>query len=115
MECNYKTLVLVDDSLSVEKGNQEIIKATLTYLFEHADAEDAFALAVFGETVNYAADYGVDRQSLIEAVDELTFTDQDTYLADALMGILQEYSPYHGRPVGGIVYLCRGGTLFYVG
>lgn len=91
MECNYKTLVLVDNSLSVEKGNQEIIKATLTYLFEHADEEDAFALAVFGETVYYAEDYGINRQSLIKAVNELTFTDQDTYLADALMGILQDW------------------------
>ncbi|MFT3984420.1 MAG: FHA domain-containing protein [Lachnospiraceae bacterium] len=91
MECNYKTLVLVDDSLSVEKGNQEIIKAVLAYLFEHAGKEDGFALAVFGETVDYAADYGTDRKSLIKSVNELTFTDKNTCLADALMETLREW------------------------
>ncbi len=91
MECNYKTLVLVDDSLSIGPGNREIVKEVLIYLFEHAEEGDAFALAFFGETIDYATDYETDRQSLMKALDAFILTDQDTYLTDVLMDILQEW------------------------
>lgn len=91
MEGNYKSLILVDNSLSIGKGNQEIIKETLSYLFEQAGEEENFSLAAFGENTQTLVPFGGDRKTLADAADNLTYTNQDTYITDALMTVLQEW------------------------
>ncbi|HOO26922.1 MAG TPA: FHA domain-containing protein [Lachnospiraceae bacterium] len=91
MEERYKTLILVDNSLSVKKGSQQIIKETLTYLFEHAGDEEDFSLAVFGEEISYLKEYGTDRQELITAAEQIVFENKDTYITDVLMNVVNEW------------------------
>lgn len=91
MKGNYKSLVLVDNSLSIGNGNREIIKETLSYLFEQAGEEENFSLAAFGENVQTLVSYDEDKKILVDAVNNLTYANQDTYITDTLMTVLQEW------------------------
>lgn len=91
MGSTHKSLVLVDDSLSIGKGNREIVKETLSYLLTHADDEEDFSLAAFGENIRVLTEYGTERESAVNTIRNLTYTNQDTYITDVLMAVMQEW------------------------
>lgn len=92
MEHQYKTLILVDQSSSISKGNREIIQAVLRYLVEHADSDTQFGFATVTSDYEILKEFDVDRYEILDAIGMLTYQEEQTYVTDALMNIVSEWT-----------------------
>lgn len=87
----FRTVVLVDNSLSISSENREKIKETIVQLIQnHVDGEN-FELYTF-DTELHQIGSGTDYSSLIKAVNDVTFNDQDAYLIECTASILEDLS-----------------------
>lgn len=92
MEHQYKTLILVDQSSSISRGNREIIQAVLRYLVEHADSDTQFGFATITSDYEILKEFDVDRYEILDAIGMLTYQEEQTYVTDALMNIVNEWT-----------------------
>ena len=86
-ELFFRTVILLDNSLSIHEGNREKIKILLQKLIRERADREQIALYTFSETPELVAE-GDDTESLLRAVDEIRFMDQDSFLADCLAEVL---------------------------
>ena len=91
MAIGYKTLIMIDNSMSVGKANFILSKETARYICEHLNENDECRIAVFGEDIEYLTDYSNDRQMLSDSIDKIEMTDKDTYITDNLAAVLNEW------------------------
>ena len=82
-ELLFRIVILLDNSLSIHEGNREKIKTLLQKLIRERADREQIALYTFSETPELVAE-GDDTESLLRAVDEIRFMDQDSFLADFL-------------------------------
>lgn len=87
-----KTLVLIDNSLSVGRKHKERIQIVLCDLFANASDNETFMIAAFGETTEPMTEYTNMYQPLENAVLALEYYNRDTYLTDALYRVVQEWN-----------------------
>lgn len=86
-----KTLILVDNSLSIgTKSNEAKIKAILTRLIWNHQYEERFAIKTIAEESEVVMDYTDNYDALRLAIDGITFMDQDTFLRNLLYQEIQE-------------------------
>lgn len=85
-----KTLVLVDNSLSIPNADRAIIKQFLQdFIADKKDAEQIL-IGTFSDQSTYMTDYTDDYTTLKSAVDRIEYQDQETYLTDVLYDILSK-------------------------
>ncbi len=88
LEVPMKTLVMIDNSLSITKADREKIAAFLQdFLADRLDKEQ-IAIATFSEQIIYLTDYTSDYAVLKNAAEGITYQDQETYLTDVLYELL---------------------------
>ena len=89
-----KTLILVDNSLSIGngKGNADKIKAILTRLIWNHQPMERFALKTFSDHAETVIDYTNNYDAVRQAVEGLTYHDQDTYLRNVLYDEIMKLS-----------------------
>jgi len=88
LEVPMKTLVMIDNSLSITKTDREKIAAFLQdFLADRLDKEQ-IAIATFSEQITYLTDYTSDYAVLKNAAEGITYQDQETYLTDVLYELL---------------------------
>lgn len=83
-----RTLVMVDNSLSIPSGDRDKIAEFLQNLISDRLAKDEISIATFSESVNLLTDYTADYTTLKTAIDSITYQDQETYLTDVLCEFL---------------------------
>jgi len=83
-----KTLILVDNSLSIPKDSREGIKTLLLDLVAARKSGETFALGTLSEGVTVLQDFTDDYATLKKAIEDLQHQDQVTYLTDALYDYL---------------------------
>lgn len=83
-----RTLIMVDNSLSITEGNREKISSFLTEFVYSTGGKEEISLAVFDEELRTVVDYTSDNKTLRDAVKELTYQDQETYLTDVLYDVI---------------------------
>lgn len=79
-----KTLILVDNSLSIPRDSRAAIKPLLLELIAARKEGEVFSLGTISESVSVLVDFTSDYAALKQAVDGLEHQDQETYLTDAL-------------------------------
>ena len=79
---------MLDNSLSIGRGNLAICRETIRYLAENAGEDTDLALAVFGEDIGILTDFGESREVLKERLDTVELMDRDTYIIDNLTELL---------------------------
>ena len=85
-----RTVILVDNSLSIpEAGRGEIQKQLLEIIAARRSGE-RFAVGTVGEQVTVLLDFTDDYTALKEAIEGMEYQNQDTYLTDALYDYLAE-------------------------
>ncbi|MBQ7563175.1 MAG: VWA domain-containing protein [Lachnospiraceae bacterium] len=84
-------LILLDNSLSVGRGNLAICRETIRYLSENTEEETELSLAVFGEEATLVSDFGTDREIFKERLYKIVPEDKDTCLTDVLMGTVESW------------------------
>ncbi|MCR4657295.1 MAG: VWA domain-containing protein [Lachnospiraceae bacterium] len=82
---------MLDNSLSIGRGNLAICRETIRYIADNADNEISLALSVFGEDIGALSDYGESRETLKERLDAIELMDRDTKITDNLTELLLEW------------------------
>ena len=91
MGTSSKTLILIDNSLSVSQGNRDIIKATTKYLLENSGDDHMISFALFGEDIEYVCDYEDDIADKLSKLEKIEFRNRDTYITDAVMNTVSDW------------------------
>lgn len=90
MAIPMRTLVMVDNSLSIPSDDRDKIAQLLQNLISDRLNQEEISIAVFSEEVNVLVDYTNDYSTLKKAIDGITYQDQETYLTDVLYDLLSE-------------------------
>lgn len=85
-----RTLILVDNSLSITKENREKIGDLLESIVDVHGENEQFRLATFEKGVEYLSDFSNDYTALKRLAKTIDYSDQDTYLSNVLSGIIDE-------------------------
>lgn len=86
-----RTLILIDTSLSVKEAEQEHFIKLLVNLIDKKTANESFAIASYGEKIDYKSDYNSDRWELIKSLDGIEYKKQKTYLIEILYNLINEF------------------------
>lgn len=85
-----KTLIMLDNSKSVQQASRsQILKFVKKMISERMDNEQ-MALVVFNKGLEYLADYTSDETILLNALNKITYQKTGTYLTDVLYDLLSE-------------------------
>ena len=90
LELPMRTLVLVDNSLSISESERDSVSELLQNLISDRMQNEEIAVGVFGEDISMLADYTADYAPLKQAIDGITYEDQDTYIIDVLYHLIAE-------------------------
>lgn len=89
-EIPLKTIILLDNSLSVtDKYRPFISQAVQDIVADRMDREQ-FTIATFSESIQYLVQDSNDYAQIKQIVDGISYQDQETYLTDVLYDLLKE-------------------------
>ncbi|MCI8398128.1 MAG: VWA domain-containing protein [Oscillibacter sp.] len=88
LETPVETIVLLDNSLSIQKSERPVIKELLGDLIANRMEGERYTFATISDQVNYLCNGVSDYASLKTLVEGLEFKDQRTQLADGLYAVL---------------------------
>ena len=88
---NYKTLILMDNSLSMGEGNLAIEKAIVKYVAENLDEDDEISIGTFGENIKIITDYGSSLTDVLSGIDSVSLMNRDTYITDTVMEVIDDW------------------------
>lgn len=83
-----KTLIMLDNSLSIPKQDREDIAKAIRNMIADRMNSEQMAIAVFGEGMTYLSEYTMDDAQLLRAVEEITYEKSHTYFTDVLYDVL---------------------------
>ena len=84
-----KTIILLDNSISLSKGwGSQAKEFILELIDEHAEKEE-YKIATFADGLTVLTDFSTDYESLKATVEEIEFLDQKSYLTDILYDFLK--------------------------
>lgn len=90
-EPSMRTLLLLDNSLSVSKEAQEKIREVLLGILDAHGEKERFRLATFSDHISYLTkSYTDDYTALKYMVGGISYQNQETYLTDVLMDVVKE-------------------------
>ena len=88
---NMRTLIMVDNSLSIPNNSRPLIKDAMKAIIDAHGANEVFRLAAFSDKMDYLSDqYSSDYTALKNMVDSIEHSDQETYLTDVLYDLIDE-------------------------
>lgn len=88
LETPVETVVLIDNSLSIQKDQRPVIKELLGDLIANRLTGERYTIATISDQVNYLCTGESDYTALKAVVDGLSFQDQRTQLTDGLYHVL---------------------------
>lgn len=88
LDVSMKTLVMIDNSLSISKNDRGKIAEFLQNLISDRLGNEKICIATFSEEISLLTDYTDDYGTLKKAVDGITYQDQETYLTDVLYDLI---------------------------
>ena len=88
LDVSMKTLIMLDNSLSIKKGDREKIAELLQNIISDRTANEQIAISTFSEDITYLCDYTNDYSTLKAAIDSIEYQDLETYLTDVLYDLI---------------------------
>ncbi|PNV59605.1 hypothetical protein C0033_12620 [Clostridium sp. chh4-2] len=89
-EVPLKTIILLDNSLSVVEKYRPLISRTIQDIVADRMDREQFTIATFGESIQYLIQDSSDYAQIKQIVDGISYQDQETYLTDVLYDLLKE-------------------------
>lgn len=83
-----RTLVMIDNSISIPEANRGKIAELLQNMISDRLNNEEVSVATFGENINIVTDYSSDYTVLKQAIDSISYQDQETYLTDVLYDLI---------------------------
>lgn len=90
LEIPMKTLVMIDNSVSISETNREKTAQFLQNIISDRINHEEICIATFDESIQVITDYSSDYATLKQAIDSISYEDQETYLTDVLYEVLYE-------------------------
>ncbi len=87
-EVPMRTLVMLDNSISIPEKARDRIAEVLQNLTADRLVGEEIAITVFSEDITWLTDYTSDYSTLRSAVEKISYQDQETYLTDVLYDLL---------------------------
>lgn len=104
-----KTLILVDNSISIQEAQRTRIAEVLQDVVASLMKNETVALATYSEEINYLTDYTDDYVALKQAIEGIQYQDQETYLTDVLYNLLTgEFASENAETFHRIVVISDG-------
>lgn len=94
-----KTLVMVDNSISISADNREKIAEFLQNLISDRLNNEEICIATFSEDINIVTDYSSDYATLKQAIGSISYQDQETYLTDVLYDLISAQYTYSAEDI----------------
>ncbi|MCC8026250.1 MAG: FHA domain-containing protein [Clostridium sp.] len=91
-ETPVKTYLLVDNSLSVSQKYRPMINEIMNNLAANRMPGEEFTVATFSDKITYLIEDSGDYARIKEAVDGISYEDQETYLTDVLYELLEAWN-----------------------
>ncbi|MCI8950287.1 MAG: FHA domain-containing protein [Lachnospiraceae bacterium] len=91
-EVPVKTLLLIDNSLSVQQKYRPMINEIMNNLAANRIPGEQIAVATFSDKITYLLEGSSDYAQLKQAIDSITYQDQETYLTDVLYEVLSAWN-----------------------
>ncbi|WP_294218358.1 FHA domain-containing protein [Pseudobutyrivibrio sp.] len=90
-EMPMRTLIMLDNSLSIPQNSRAQILDLMVQVINNHCQNEQFRIATFSTNINYLTDrYTDDYTSLVNIVNNITYNDQDTLLTDVLYGVIDD-------------------------
>lgn len=87
-----KTLVMLDNSLSIPQQERETIAGILQNIISDRESYEEIAIATFDDELRYLSDYTSDYTTLKSAIDSISYEDLETHLTSVLYDLIsREY------------------------
>lgn len=87
------TLILIDNSMSIPEDDRNKIENFLSNFISDRAGNEQISIATIDTSITYLTDFTNDYLTLKQALDNLDYVDQDTYLTDVLYEYIStEYS-----------------------
>lgn len=87
---SMRTVVLVDNSLSIPQASQEDIKSFLSELVAARSEGEVFSIVTFSQELTYLTQESGDYLDIKGKIDSIEFVDQDSYLTKALYTAVED-------------------------
>lgn len=88
-DTEFETIILIDNSLSIPRKNREQITELLNGVVDGKGTNEKIAIGVFSSDITLLADYTYDKEVLKEAIGNISYQDQETYITDMLYKLLK--------------------------
>ena len=89
-EVPIETIILLDNSLSVVEKYRPTIRTIMSELAANRMNGEQFTIAVFSDEIHYLAEKCTDYVQVKQAIDGITYNNQETYLTDVLYTMLSK-------------------------
>lgn len=103
-----RTIVVLDNSLSINKKYRETIKTFLTDLVASRKDGDTFTIATFAENITYLAEESNDYLDIKTQIEQLEFTDQDSYFVNTLYTVMNDIGNYQENKYTRVIVIADG-------
>lgn len=103
-----RTIVVLDNSLSINKEYRETIKNFLTDLVASRKDGDTFTITTFAENITYLVEESNDYLHIKTQIEQLEFTDQDSYFVNTLYTVINDISNYQEKEYTRVIVIADG-------
>ena len=83
-----QTLLMIDNSISISETNRGKIAEILQNMISDRMSDEEICIATFSEEINVVTDYSSEYSALKQAMDSISYQDQETYLTDVLYELI---------------------------
>ena len=88
-----KTLIMVDNSVSIPEASRGKIAEAIKGIIKSGTGNQVFRISTFSEEIKYMSDqYSNDLTALENMVDAISYANQETYLTDVLYDVVDDIS-----------------------
>lgn len=87
---SIRTIVLIDNSKSIPDKNHADIQEILSGIISDSVENEQFKIGTISNEITWQCDYTSNHETLNSVIDELVYSDQDTYLSDILYEVISE-------------------------
>lgn len=107
-EIPIETIILLDNSLSVTEKYRPLIRTIMSELAANRMEREQFTIAVFSDEIQYLVQKCGDYAQVKQAIDQITYQDQETYLTDVLYAMLEEINKENSAALKRIIIISDG-------
>lgn len=103
-----RTVVVLDNSLSINKKYRETIKTFLTDLVAARNNGDTFTIATFAQNITYLVEESSDYLNIKSQIDNLQFINQDSYFTNIMYTVMNDISKYEDIKYTRVIVIADG-------